>query len=502
MATSTTNQPVIVNNQPGIAAPDTTVPATVGDPNTPPVDPNVITPDPGTLPGTTTVPTVPTDTTGTGSGLFSGLSSLLPGGSNAPTGMAIAGTGLGLAAASEAQQDIANLANQEIGLGKPFVDAAGKDLAAYQAGTISPQEQAAADYLKSVGATNVSEAAPLMQLGNTYLGYAQTGTLPPAVQAQLDQQTAAAKAAALQQYGGDSSAASAVLGQIDMQAALTKQNMINQYGQQGQQYYNAGTTLQQQGQADTAAGYQAIVNDIQQNLNNAISEATTGFGPIEQGIQTEIQGDAAIADALMGMFGELYKNVAANSAGGGGTTTSGGGGGGGAGTGAGVGGGGGGYGATPATNAALTSAGNMIANPMVPTTPTVDPTTGALIYTGNVLSGPSGITTGTSLDPNAYVPGTTVNQNQPYTAGGNIPGTSFNPNMPDPWASSGATSSGVEIQNPDGTYSPAVPGAVGGGANIAPTGAPSDVLGNISSSFYNGSFQSPPSYSSYVNYVA
>lgn len=454
MATPTTNQPVIVNNQPGIAAPDTTVPATVGDPNTPPVDPNVITPDPGTLPGTSTVPTVPTDTTGTSSGLFSdlfsGLSSLLPGGSNAPTGMAIAGTGLGLAAASEAQKDIANLANQEIGLGKPFVDAAGKDLAAYQAGTISPQEQAAADYLKSVGATNVSEAAPLMQLGNTYLGYAQTGTLPPAVQAQLDQQTAAAKAAALQQYGGDSSAASAVLGQIDMQAALTKQNMINQYGQQGQQYYNAGTTLQQQGQADTAAGYQAIVNDIQQNLNNAISEATTGFGPIEQGIQTEIQGDAAIADALMGMFGELYKNVAASSSGGGSSSTKpsvtvpspGGGGGGGGGTPSGGGGG------TPAT----------IGDP---NNPPVD---------RGVITPDPGTLPGTTTPPN-------------YDFGG------------------GAPSSGVEIQNPNGTYSPAVPGAVGGGADIVPTGTPSDVLGNISSSFYNGSFQSPPSYSSYVNYT-
>ena len=259
------------------------------------------------------------DTTGTSAGnifdtIGSGLTSLLPGGSNAPTGMAIAGTGLGLAAASQAQKDLAALSGQEQALGQPYVDAGKADLAKYQSGTISPAEQAAADYMKSAGATNISEAAPLLQLGNTYLGYAATNSLPPNVEAKLSQDVAAQKAAATQQYGADSSALTAVLAQIDGQAAQTRQNLINNYGTQGQSYYASGTALQQTGQADTAAGYQAIVNDIQQNLTNAMAEASLGFGPIEAGIQAQIQGDAAIANALMGMFGELYKNVAASTA--------------------------------------------------------------------------------------------------------------------------------------------------------------------------------------------
>jgi len=409
---------------------DTPPPIGPTDPgfNLPPIDTT-------SLPGTASVPTFntasPFDT------ISSGLSSLLPGGSNAPTGMAIAGTGLGLAAASQAQKDLAALSGKEQALGQPYVDAGTADLAKYQAGTISPAEQATADYMKSAGATNISEAAPLLQLGNTYLGYAATNSLPPNVEAKLSQDVAAQKAAATQQYGADSSALTAVLAQIDGQAAQTRQNLINNYGTQGQSYYASGTALQQTGQADTAAGYQAIVNDIQQNLTNAMAEASLGFGPIEAGIQNQIQGDAAIADALMGMFGELYKNVAAATA-----PSSGGGGGAAApkapaaGGAPATGAGGSAYGATPATNTALTGASNLLKGPL-PITPNIIPSQTPDPYTAETnywksLTDPTGagLTTGTALDPTNYVPGTSI---VPSNFAGDIPGTSFNPNAVNPW---------------------------------------------------------------------
>ena len=445
------------------------------------------------------------DTTGTSAGnifdtIGSGLTSLLPGGSNAPTGMAIAGTGLGLAAASQAQKDLAALSGQEQALGQPYVDAGKADLAKYQSGTISPAEQAAADYMKSAGATNISEAAPLLQLGNTYLGYAATNSLPPNVEAKLSQDVAAQKAAATQQYGADSSALTAVLAQIDGQAAQTRQNLINNYGTQGQSYYASGTALQQTGQADTAAGYQAIVNDIQQNLTNAMAEASLGFGPIEAGIQAQIQGDAVIADALMAMFGELYKNVAASTA-----PATGGGGGSSAAKPAATGGtpaasgGGSAYGATPATNTALTGAANLLKGPF-PVAPNIipsntDPYTAETNYwksLTNLTSGP-GLTTDTALDPTNYVPGTSIN---PSNFAGDIPGTSFNPNAVNPWdvgsnGLSDVTYAGEYIV-PDSPFPDFAP-------NI-PTYDATDPLAGIAPNFSTADTYTPPESSSYVTY--
>jgi hypothetical protein len=448
--------------------------------NLPPIDTT-------SLPGTTAVPTF--NTTSIFDTIGSGLTSLLPGGSNAPTGMAIAGTGLGLAAASQAQKDLAALSGQEQALGQPYVDAGKADLAKYQSGTISPAEQAAADYMKSAGATNISEAAPLLQLGNTYLGYAATNSLPPNVEAKLSQDVAAQKAAATQQYGADSSALTAVLAQIDGQAAQTRQNLINTYGTQGQSYYASGTALQQTGQADTAAGYQAIVNDIQQNLTNAMAEASLGFGPIEAGIQAQIEGDATIADALMGMFGELYKNVAASTA-----PATGGGGGSSAAKPAATGGtpaasgGGSAYGATPATNTALTNTANLLKNPL-PIAPNIIPsntdpyTAGTNLYNSliNQTSGP-GLTTDTALDPKNYVPGTSIN---PSDFAGNIPGTSFNPNAVNPWDVALNTIDPVPF--PD--FAPNIP-----------TYDATNPLPGIAPVFSTADTYTPTDYSSYVTY--
>ena len=406
---------------------DTPPPIGPTDPgfNLPPIDTT-------SLPGTASVPTFntasPFDT------ISSGLTSLLPGGSNAPTGMAIAGTGLGLAAASQAEKDLAALSAKEQALGQPYVDAGTADLAKYQAGTISPAEQAAADYMKSAGATSISEAAPLLQLGNTYLGYAATNSLPPNVEAKLSQDVAAQKAAATQQYGADSSALTAVLAQIDGQAAQTRQNLINTYGTQGQSYYASGTALQQTGQKDTAAGYQSIVNDIQQNLTNAMAEASLGFGPIEAGIQNQIQGDAAIADALMGMFGELYKNVAASTA-----PSSGGGG----------------------AKVPSSITGNAPAGSTASQIRGADTGTNPLRSPGQLGPSTAGVpltvgTGGPPIDQNALTPDFT-----------DLPGMARTPNYNFGGESGG--SSGVEIQDSSGNYIPAVGGASGSSIDLPST---------------------------------
>jgi len=431
------------------------------------------------------------DATGTSAGdifgdIGSGLTSLLPGGSNAPTGMALAGTGLGLAAASQAQKDLAALSAKEQALGQPYVDAGKADLAKYQSGTISPAEQAAADYMKSAGATNISEAAPLLQLGNTYLGYAATNTLPPNVEAKLAQDVAAQKAAATQQYGADSSALTAVLAQIDGQAAQTRQNLINTYGTQGQSYYASGTALQQTGQKDTAAGYQSIVNDIQQNLTNAMAEAALGFGPIEKGIQAEIQGDAAIADALMGMFGELYKNVAAATApssGGGGAKVP----------------------SSITGNAPAGSTASQIRGADTGTNPLRSP--GQLgPSTGGV---PSTIQNYNPVDTNVldqfFNQKIDLSNSESYKypfdkyddQGNILPG--FENDFLDPagqggdiitpWNSGGTAS--VEIADPTGAYNAAVDGASGGGG---------DPLEGIAPDFSTADTYTPPEYVSYVSY--
>jgi len=437
---------------PGVATPPTAVnpallPGPAGGAPTAPITAPGVSKD-ATQPGATpTAPPAATpDPTGTSSGIPSWLSSLFPGGAaNIPPALMAA---LGIYEASSQKAQNQTEANTLSALGTPLVNASNTALTQAQMGTLNPQQSALQQSQLSQGKTLTGQAGPLLDIANTGFAQFQAGALPAWQQAELDQQKAAATAQLKQSLGSqvDSSALAAQQTQIDQQYDIAKGQLMIQNLNQSEQAFTMGINTQNMGYADIQAGYQTGVNAIQQSYNNAISLATSGFGPIEQAIQLLIQGDSQLSSSLMEMFGLIGMGFAEAQAKNKGTTP----------------------GATPTPPAAAPPGA-----PGAPGAPGVGPPNSPLNPpggSGTTIGGPwptqfqsndpnapnyqpsnpqvPTLTSGTPLDPSQQVPGTSVQQNPP---GGNVPGTSvsnINPMTGQPYTMGGGTPPGTLQPDP------------------------------------------------------
>ena len=228
--------------------------------------------------------------------------------SDIPVGSAVT-AGLGLYNANQANKANQNLINSLTNATQPWTAAGQNALSNYQ--TLTPQETAALQSGVSAGTSQVQGAQPLIGLGQQQLNIGGSGNLPPDLQAQLNNQVAAAKAQLAQTYSPDSTTYQQLSAQIDQQAMITKQQMLANYQTSGQSTYAAGETQQTAGQNEIAGAYAAAQVDINQNLSNAISMATTGLGPLAQAVELALKNNSQAQTTM----NDLMKSIGSASSG-------------------------------------------------------------------------------------------------------------------------------------------------------------------------------------------
>jgi hypothetical protein len=234
-------------------------------------------------------------------------------------GIGVPLTELGAAMWGANQQKNQNnaMAGQLNAVGQPLVNAGMGELTAAQTGFLNPQTQNLQNSQLSQGNTLVGQAGPLLNIANTAFQQFQSGTLPQWQQAELDQQKAAAYQQAVQSLGAqaDSSTLAQVKAQIDQQYDMAKGNLMQQNLSTGENAYTLGEDTQNMGYKDIQAGWQTGVTAIQQSFSNAISLATAGYGPIQDAIQLQIQGNTQLTNSLMEMMGLIGMGYARDNAG-------------------------------------------------------------------------------------------------------------------------------------------------------------------------------------------
>ena len=197
----------------------------------------------------------------------------------------------GLAEAKSAQNQAQQYAGQLTALGQPYVDTGKATLGTYNQG----MAQTAAGQVAGAGA----------ELGIANQGFADysANKLPPAIEQQLQDQVASQKAALRASLGPnvDSSTLATQYAAIDNQANLNRQQLLDSRLQTAQNSYN-----QVQGAFTTL-------------LNQAIAAGSTGMAPETTAIQTLIQSDAQISQALNQLFGSIATGYGLSQSGTGGT---------------------------------------------------------------------------------------------------------------------------------------------------------------------------------------
>lgn len=234
-------------------------------------------------------------------------------GNNAGT---IAEVGLGLYESNQAKNLNQNLANELKSVGQPLITAGQTALDQASKGTLNAQQAGSQAASFATGTQLQGEATPLLNIANAAFQNYVNGSIPPWQQQQLDQQQAAEIAQARQSLGPqvDSSSMSAVTAQINQKFDITKgQLVLAQYGI-GKDALSAGTSIEQLGYTDIQQGWQTGIDAIQQNINNAISLSTAGFGPLADAIALQIQGDTQVSSALMDMMGAIGMGYAIQNA--------------------------------------------------------------------------------------------------------------------------------------------------------------------------------------------
>ena len=236
--------------------------------------------------------------------LLSGLNNLTGGNAGAATGAAA-----GLYEANKAKQDNAALAKPLTDVSTPLLNSGLDQLGKYQ--QLTPLQQSALTSATDTGKTLTGEADPLIGIGKTAMSDYTAGRLPQWQQAQLDAKIAQAKALARQSLGAnvDSTTLAQIDAQIESQAMQTQGQLLSNNLATGEASYKQGTDLQQQGGADTVAGYQNAVKDVNTNLSNALSTITAGLGPLEESIKLQIAGNTALTGQLQTLFGALAKSM-------------------------------------------------------------------------------------------------------------------------------------------------------------------------------------------------
>jgi len=203
------------------------------------------------------------DTTGAGAA----------GGTAAPAG----GLGSALSTASGALKSVA-----------PLVGVAGLAANLYSGyeqkqalNALTTQEQQNAATAQLDASTAIAAAQPALTGGEQLQEYLSTGTLPQNVQAQVDQQVAAAKAQVTQGYASrgmstdpnQNSALAQDLANVDTQAQALKGNLETQMNQAGTAMVNTANSLIQTGV--NATNISAQIPIAMQNLNLQLAQATS-----------------------------------------------------------------------------------------------------------------------------------------------------------------------------------------------------------------------------------
>ena len=251
-----------------------------------------------------TMPSSPTGTSNISSDLAGLGSSMMNGLSNLPVADIA-----GLYAGSKANKQNQGLIDQLTNAANPFITGGQNALKDYQ--TLSPLEQQQLNTSVTGGTTQVQGAQPLIGLGEQQLNTAGSGNLPPAQEAQLQQQIAAAKAQLAQQYSPDSTTYQEMSAKIDQNAMLARQQMLAGYQTSGQQTYGLGEAQQTAGQTEIATAYANAQTEIDQNLKNALSMATTGLGPLSDAVLFGLKNNTQMQSTMS----DLFKSIANASAG-------------------------------------------------------------------------------------------------------------------------------------------------------------------------------------------
>lgn len=251
-----------------------------------------------------TMPSSPTGTSNISSGLDGLGSSMMNGLSNLPVADLA-----GLYAGGKANKQNQGLIDQLSNVANPFISAGQTALKDYQ--NLAPLEQQQLNASVTGGTTQVQGAQPLIGLGEQQLNIAGSGNLPPAQEAQLQQQIQAAKAQLAQQYSPDSTTYQELSAKIDQNAMLTRQQMLAGYQTSGQTTYGLGEAQQTAGQTEIAKAYSDAQTEIDQNLKNALAMATTGLGPLTDAVMLGLQNNKQMQSTMS----DLFKSIAGASAG-------------------------------------------------------------------------------------------------------------------------------------------------------------------------------------------
>lgn len=223
----------------------------------------------------------------------------------------IAGLGLGAYGLSEAAaagkqtsaeiQPLKSTSNSLLGESQSL-------LSQYNSGKLPSWAQSYVDWT-STEANNVLNSGSTQALqkiaSQNFTDYS-SGTLKPADETSLQQQTAAQKQQVASQLasGGqiDSSVLSAQYQQIDNQAQVTRQAILNSYFQTGDSAYNSWLNANTQATQIKTLGANYAQQTFTNMMQEAISSAQVGDQALSQAIGLELQSDAILSQQVSGIM--------------------------------------------------------------------------------------------------------------------------------------------------------------------------------------------------------
>lgn len=152
---------------------------------------------------------------------------------------------------------------------------------------LSSAEQQNAATAAQTAATEQAAAAPLISSGQSLMNYLQTGTLPPAFQAQVQQAVQAAKAQIIQGYASrgmssdpnQNSALAQDLANVDQQALTLQGNLETTLSTAGNQMVQTANSLLNTGLSATQLSSEIPIQVAQLNnsLNQSMAQSISSF---------------------------------------------------------------------------------------------------------------------------------------------------------------------------------------------------------------------------------
>ena len=222
------------------------------------------------------------------------------------------GAGVGLLTAKGAQNQASSEAGAITAASQPFLNASQQFLKQFQGQTLTPQQQQYVDWTSTQAQDLVNSGTAAKAIATTNFADYQAGTLKPADQIALDQQTQAQKqqiASMLSTSGiQDSSILAGYNQQIDNQAAVTRQNVLNSYFQTGESAYNTWLNSTAEGIQVKTLGAQFAQNAFQEMLQASLGFGALGMRGLETAIGLQIQSDQALSSEV----GNLMQNLMAS----------------------------------------------------------------------------------------------------------------------------------------------------------------------------------------------